>query len=139
MKRCTALGLVVGWCLLASSGALAREKWTPEQARQWQERMPWLVGSNFGPASAINQLEMWQSDTFDPHEIDEELGWAEGLGFNSMRVFLHHLPYEADSEGFQSGSISSLPFRTSITSERCWCCSTACGIRTRSWGNSTSR
>jgi len=100
MRRCTAIGLCLCCSLFVTSPLLARDKWTVDQARAWQSRTPWLVGSNFGPASAINQLEMWQSDTFDPQEIDKELGWAEGLGFNSMRVFLHHLPYEADSEGF---------------------------------------
>jgi hypothetical protein len=43
---------------------------------------------------------MWQADTFDPKQIDKELGWAESLGYNSMRVFLHHLLWEQDSDGF---------------------------------------
>src|SRR6202000_2296009 len=51
---------------------------------------------------AINQLEMWQGDTFDPVEIDKELGWAEGIGMNTMRVFLHDLPWSQDARGFQS-------------------------------------
>ena len=78
----------------------ARERWSAEQANAWQTKTPWLCGSNFTPSTAINQLEMWQPETFDPTTIDRELGWAQGLGFNSMRVFLHHLPYEADPEGF---------------------------------------
>ena len=52
------------------------------------------------PASAINQLEMWQADTFDPARIDLELGWAAGIGMNTMRVFLHDLAYEQDPQGF---------------------------------------
>ncbi len=44
---------------------------------------------------------MWQADTFDPKRIDTELGWAEGLGMNTMRVFLHDLLWEQDSEGFK--------------------------------------
>jgi endo-1,4-beta-mannosidase len=60
-----------------------------------------LVGSNFIPADAINELEMWQADTFDPQEIDKELGWAEGLGMNTMRVFLHDLLWQQDAAGFQ--------------------------------------
>jgi hypothetical protein len=44
---------------------------------------------------------MWQKDTFDPVEIDRELGWAEGLGMNTMRVFLHNLLWEQDPVGFQ--------------------------------------
>jgi hypothetical protein len=83
-----------------ATAAHAREKWSVEQANAWYEKMPWLVGSNYAPAYAINQLEMWQADTFDPAVIDKELGWAKSLGFNSMRVFLHHLLWEQDKEGF---------------------------------------
>ena len=78
------------------------EKWSLEKANQWQAETPWLVGSNFIPSTAINQLEMWQADTFDPETIDRELGWAEGLGFNAMRVYLHDLLWMQDPEGFKS-------------------------------------
>jgi hypothetical protein len=83
-----------------SRSASARERWPVETAKAWGEQAPWLVGANYSPATAINQLEMWQADTFDPKQIDKELGWAEGLGFNSVRVFLHHLLWEQDKEGF---------------------------------------
>ncbi len=46
----------------------------------------WPVGCNFIPSTAINQLEMWQKDTYDPNTIDRELGWAEQIGFNTVRV-----------------------------------------------------
>src|SRR5688572_562610 len=85
--------------LTAISPATAREHWPAEQARAWGDKTAWLVGANYTPASAINQLEMWQADSFDPQQIDKELAWAESLGFNSMRVFLHHLLWEQDSEG----------------------------------------
>src|SRR6202451_3441477 len=62
-----------------------------QQASQWYAAQPWLVGSNFIPSTAINELEMWQADTLDLPTIDRELGWAEGLGMNTMRVFLHNL------------------------------------------------
>ena len=74
-------------------------RWTPDQAQQWFVEHGWLVGCNFSPSSAINQLEMWQADTFDPATIDRELGWAQDLGFNSVRVFLHDIPWKADKEG----------------------------------------
>ncbi|MEW4566904.1 cellulase family glycosylhydrolase [Tautonia sp. JC769] len=80
--------------------APGRERWTPEQANAWYDGLPWLVGCNFNPSTAINQLEMWQADTFDPETIDRELGWAEDLGFTSVRVYLHHLLWEQDAEGF---------------------------------------
>src|SRR5277367_4489609 len=76
-------------------------RWSEAKAADWYAAEPWLVGSNYIPASAINQLEMWQSDTFDPAEIDKELGWAEGLGMNTMRVFLHDLLWAQDRAGFQ--------------------------------------
>ena len=56
---------------------VAQERWSEQQARDWYAKQPWLVGSNYNPASAINQLEMWQADSFDPKRIDLELGWAE--------------------------------------------------------------
>lgn len=80
---------------------VAQEKWSEQQARDWYAKQPWLVGSNYNPASAINQLEMWQADSFDPKRIDLELGWAEGLGMNTMRVFLHDLLWQQDAEGFK--------------------------------------
>jgi len=75
-------------------------RWSAEKANQWYEQHGWLVGCNYIPSTAINQLEMWQADTFDPVQIDKELGWAEGLGFNTIRVFLHHLLWEQDPQGF---------------------------------------
>ncbi|WP_245747673.1 glycosyl hydrolase [Parapedobacter koreensis] len=77
-----------------------RNTWTAEEANAWYARQGWLVGSNYIPATAINQLEMWQEDTFDPETIDKELGWAAALGMNTARVYLHDLPYGQDSSGF---------------------------------------
>ncbi len=89
--------------LLLSLPALAQQqgRWTEQQARDWYARQPWLVGSNYNPANAINQLEMWQADSFDPVQIDKELGWAEDLGMNTMRVFLHDLLWQQDPNGFK--------------------------------------
>src|SRR4026207_2587477 len=78
---------------------VAPEKWSDQQARDGYAKQPWLVGSNYNPASAINQLEMWQADSFDPKRIDLELGWAEGLGMNTMRVYLHDLLWQQEAEG----------------------------------------
>jgi hypothetical protein len=78
----------------------AREQWTPAEAMAWQAKQPWFAGCNFAPGSAINQLEMWQAESWDAVTIDRELGWAEDLGFNSVRVFLHHLLWDQDKDGF---------------------------------------
>ena len=71
----------------------ARDIWTKEQANEWYKQWGWLRGSDFIPSTAINQLEMWQAETFDSATINRELGWAEGIGLNSMRVYLHHLAW----------------------------------------------
>jgi hypothetical protein len=92
------LSLFVLFALVVACNAA--ERWSEERANAWGRNTPWLVGANYAPASAINQLEMWQAETFDPEAIDRELAWAKGLGFNSMRVFLHHLLWEQDSKGF---------------------------------------
>jgi hypothetical protein len=75
-------------------------RWTEAQANAWYAQQPWPVGANFLPSTAINQLEMWQADTFDTVTIDRELGWAESIGMNTMRVFLHNLLWEQDPKGF---------------------------------------
>ena len=93
--------LIAVWILLAISALAQAEKWSEQKARDWYARQPWLVGSNYNPASAINQLEMWQADSFDPKRIDLELGWAEGLGMNTMRVYLHDLLWQQDPDGFK--------------------------------------
>lgn len=88
--------------LLSASASLAQSaRWAEQQAAEWYARQPWLVGSNYIPATAINQLEMWQAESFDPQRIDLELSWAESIGLNSMRVFLHDLLWQQDGAGFQ--------------------------------------
>ena len=85
--------------MLATAPAEARGRWTEAQARAWYDRQPWLVGANYTPASAINQLEMWQVESWDPRRIDDELGLAQGNGMNTMRVFLHDQLWGQDPEG----------------------------------------
>ncbi len=75
-------------------------RWSVEQARQWRAEHPWYCGANFLPSTAINQLEMWMGETFDPETIDRELGFAESIGMNAMRVYLHDLLWKNDRDGF---------------------------------------
>lgn len=76
-------------------------RWPAEKANQWyQQQGGWLIGCNYTPAYAINELEMWQADSFDTARIDLELSWAQELGFNTVRVFLQNLLWQQDSTGF---------------------------------------
>ncbi len=77
-----------------------RPRWSEADAWAWSNARPWSLGCNYIPRTAINTLEMWQAETFDRKTIDQELGWAEALGFNSLRVFLHYLPWEQDPSGY---------------------------------------
>ena len=88
--------------LTASLHAATAPRWTEQKANQWYAQQPWLVGSDYIPANAINQLEMWQAATFDPKQIDLELGWAQAIGMNTMRVFLHDLLWQQDPVGFRN-------------------------------------
>src|SRR5213082_56335 len=88
-------------CSLANPVWAQSPRWPEQKANAWYAQQPWLVGSNYTPKSAINQLEMWQEATFNPDEIDKELTWAESLGMNTMRVFLHDLLWQQDAAGFQ--------------------------------------
>jgi hypothetical protein len=58
------------------------------------------VGANYVPSDAINQLEMFQAATWNPTLNDRELGFAESIGMNTMRVFLQDQLWEKDPEGF---------------------------------------
>ena len=96
------------WIVILSSVAVTGSgaqsngagRWPVDKATHWYSSQPWLVGANFVPSTAINELEMWQADTFDIATIDRELGWAESLGMNTMRVFLHNLLWQEDSNSF---------------------------------------
>lgn len=81
---------------------LVQCRWTEEQANDWYGNLSFPVGSNYIPSYAVNQLEMWQNDTFNATRIDEELSWAQDLGMTTMRVFLHDLAYSEDPPGFKS-------------------------------------
>jgi len=89
-------------CLaVALQSQAQRPIWSKEKANSWYADKPWLRGCDFIPGTAINQLEMWQSASFDPATIDKELGYAQSIGLNCMRVFLHHAAWQVDPQGFK--------------------------------------
>jgi len=97
-KVCVFLFLAAA--MLCSAQSEVSLRWSSQKAQDWYNSQAWVVGCNFTPSTAINQLEMWQEETFDPQTIDRELGWAAGIGMNTVRVFLHDLLWQQDSEGF---------------------------------------
>jgi hypothetical protein len=107
MKRwLTTLIVVVGlWGYTFAAeppGLLAPGQWTSEKAWAWYGSQPWLVGCNFLPSTAVNDVEMWQPESFDAKTIDRELGWAQELGFNTVRVFVNYAVWEADAAGLKT-------------------------------------
>lgn len=93
-------------CLMACLAATASAqqpaaRWSEDKAATWYASQPWLVGSNFIPSDAINELEMFQAATFNPSLNDKELGMAESIGMNTMRVFLQDQLWQQDPAGFK--------------------------------------
>lgn len=99
MKKVTLVLFFALWLI----GAIAQDPamWSAEKANTWYKQQGWLVGCNYLPATAINQLEMWQAETFDAATIDKELQWAENIGFNVIRVYLHDMAWDTDKTGFK--------------------------------------
>jgi hypothetical protein len=97
------LAFVLGLALLETVAVLGqgRPLWTEKQANDWYAKQPWLVGANFIPSDAINELEMFQAATFNPALNDKELGLGESIGMNTMRVFLQDQLWQQDPEGFK--------------------------------------
>ncbi|MFN8321978.1 MAG: glycoside hydrolase family 2 TIM barrel-domain containing protein [Chitinophagales bacterium] len=96
------LRLITFFSFLLLASVQAQTVWSTEKATDWYHRQDWLRGCNFIPSTAVNQLEMWQQETFDTVTIDRELGYAENIGFNCVRVFLHHVAWQIDMAGFKN-------------------------------------
>jgi hypothetical protein len=99
-KMLLLLAVVGSGLAVAQTPGSGSERWPAEQANQWYEKQPWLVGANFIPSNAINELEMFQAATFDPAINDKELGMAESIGMNTVRVFLQDQLWQQDAKGF---------------------------------------
>jgi hypothetical protein len=89
------------YCLHDLQAQMGRSVWNKERANQWYAAQGWLRGCDFIPSTAVNQLEMWQAESFDTATIARELGYAQSIGLNCMRVFLHHLAWQQDPPGFK--------------------------------------
>lgn len=98
------LGVVVSMGAVLAAGSVAAQqpdRWSAEKANAWYAQQPWLVGANYVPSDAINQLEMFQAATWNPQLNDKELGMAESVGMNTVRVFLQDQLWTEDPPGFR--------------------------------------
>ena len=75
-------------------------KWSEQRAKTWYDETNWIIGVNYVPSTAVNTVEMWQSETYDRDTIKNELALAAKSGFNSCRVFLQFLLWEKHRENF---------------------------------------
>ncbi|CAN5311350.1 hypothetical protein BH09ACT8_BH09ACT8_25890 [soil metagenome] len=134
--------------LLAAGAALAQiprasaasPRWAADQANAWYQRQPWLVGANYIPAYAVNQLEMFGPGTYNPQRIDAELRLAQQIGFNTVRVFLHDLLWAQDRGGFQARLAQFVTIAASrgikplfVLFDSCWNPHPAPGPQTAPW------
>ncbi len=100
MKNIAKTLCIIALGIVSIANSQARERWSEAYVKTWYDAQAVMAGFNYMPANSINQLEMWQEDTFDPSRIDLELSWAQELGFNVARVFLHDLAWQQDPSGF---------------------------------------
>lgn len=111
MLRHTVKALFLLMCILSLTSISAETKhnklinlntcWSKQKANIWYSEQPWLVGCNFQPSTAINQIEMWSAETYDEKNIYQELGWANELGFNTVRVYLSSEVWKTDAKGLK--------------------------------------
>ncbi|MHB9031702.1 MAG: glycoside hydrolase 5 family protein [Anaerolineae bacterium] len=76
--------------------ALRAARWPVEKTAAIAGRAAAVRGCNYIPRHCVNTTAMWQE--LDEREVDQELGWAAGLGLNSVRVFVQYLVYEHDPD-----------------------------------------
>jgi hypothetical protein len=103
IHRCSRLFIWIFACAVtvsAQQSESAAGRWSVQRANDWYAKQPWLVGANFIPSDAINELEMFQAESFNPKLIDKELGMGESIGMNTMRVFLQDQLWRQDPKGF---------------------------------------
>jgi endo-1,4-beta-mannosidase len=102
MKLIENAGILLAFAMVfgSANAQSAETHWTEARANAWYEKQPWLVGANYVPSDAINELEMFQPATFNPELNDRELGLAESAGMNTIRVFLQDQLWTSDQDGF---------------------------------------
>ncbi len=90
MRRTIAIPLSALLALIASFCAAAAPE---DRALKYPfGDFSWMHGANYTPSYASTDVETWLN--YDPDVVDRELGYAERIGLNCVRVFLQSLVYE---------------------------------------------
>jgi hypothetical protein len=76
------------------------QRWSEKEANEWYDSQPWPVGCVYMPSYGGTPVEIWGKEYFHPEVVDYELGLAENLGFNVIRLFLCDIVWQDDPEGF---------------------------------------
>ena len=93
MPRCSfIIGLLTACLFVASTASIAA-------AAEDGPKMPfgdfaWMHGANYTPSYAATDVQTWLK--YDHQTVDRELGYAERIGLNCVRVFLQSLVWEHD-------------------------------------------
>ena len=65
-------------------------RWPEDKANAWYDALPWLVGCNYYPATAINQIEMSREHAQITLETDgftiQDLGSMNGTFVNEEQI-----------------------------------------------------
>lgn len=93
---------LLGMALCSGAAGDEPSLWPKEKAWQWYDGVAPIRGVNYVPSTAVNMLEWWQKETFDPATIDRELKWANECGYNSIRCNLSFEVWESDPEGLKA-------------------------------------
>jgi hypothetical protein len=99
-NRCRAQGVPVqvpaprGDNVSAEAKRLRAARWSPDRAAKYMARFGAIKGCNYVPADAGS---VW-AESLGPM-VDKELGWAAGVGMNSVRIFISLTLYQQLKDG----------------------------------------
>ena len=80
----------------------ARDIWTPKQANEWYNGLPYLAGVNYVPSYAVNAIEVWSDETFDIKTIERELLLLKSINMNVIRIFLNDKVHQHNPDALYS-------------------------------------
>jgi hypothetical protein len=91
---------VVVWSLTATTHASAPLGGDTTGASAYSNAWADVRGVNYVPSYSRNDIQTWED--YDQATVERELSYAQGVGFNAVRVFLNMSPWVADRNTFLS-------------------------------------